>query len=290
MFGGNLKALLDNRGKTQKQLADQLRVKQNTVSDWINQGNSPKIEHLCRISDIFGVSVDWLLTGEEHRLPGVPAIIRPLGEDDKDYENPGELEALIAKSGTMVDFESPGENVPKTPYERHILRNFRELTEDQQQELINTSAQMAASIKVQLLRNNADVMSEFASDFHDMPLYDEPSAAGIGSHLSDEASYELIKIPAQEVPARADFLVRIKGDSMEPEFANEDLVFVCKQPTVEVGEVGIFLLDGKSLCKKLTQRRDKYYLHSLNANYEPIELHEHNDLHTFGKVLGKASL
>ena len=62
MFSENLKKLLLNSGKTQKELAEFIGVKQNTVSDWINRGTSPKIEHLYRIVDFFSISFDALFT------------------------------------------------------------------------------------------------------------------------------------------------------------------------------------------------------------------------------------
>jgi len=275
---------MTERSITAYKLSKELGISESLINKWKNKPNSdPSVNVAVKLCEFFQVNIDWLLTGE-----GPKYKIEPLGgldseEEVSDEKLKSDIAAAQAKYRQEKGILARDESL--------LLHNYRKMAEDEKLELLNTSARMTdPSKKMQLLLNNADVMSEFASDFHDMPLYDEPSAAGIGSPLGDEASYELIKIPAQEVPARADFLVRIRGDSMEPEFANEDLVFVCKQPTVEVGEVGIFLLDGKSLCKKLTQRRDKYYLHSLNANYEPIELHEHNDLHTFGKVLGKASL
>lgn len=65
MFVNNLKELLKAQSKKQGDLAQFVGVKPNTVSDWINKGNSPKIEHLCRIAEYFSVSLDFLLTGKE---------------------------------------------------------------------------------------------------------------------------------------------------------------------------------------------------------------------------------
>ncbi len=39
--------------------------KPNTVSDWINKGASPKIEHLIKIKEYFNTTFDYLLLGEE---------------------------------------------------------------------------------------------------------------------------------------------------------------------------------------------------------------------------------
>lgn len=64
LFQQTLKELIKSRGITQKELAEFLGVKQNTVSDWINRGTSPKIEHIYRIADYFSVSFDFLFTND----------------------------------------------------------------------------------------------------------------------------------------------------------------------------------------------------------------------------------
>ena len=63
MFQDRLKELLQIQGKSQKELAEFVGVKQNTVSAWINQGNSPKIEHIYRIVDFFSITFDSLFVG-----------------------------------------------------------------------------------------------------------------------------------------------------------------------------------------------------------------------------------
>lgn len=66
MFVSNLKMLFKTHNKKQNELAEFVGVKPNTVSDWINKGSSPKLEHLCRISEFFNVSLDFLIAGKEN--------------------------------------------------------------------------------------------------------------------------------------------------------------------------------------------------------------------------------
>lgn len=49
---------------TQVEAAKQLEVSQGAINFWISGRNDPKGKELFRISKLFGVSVDWLLTGE----------------------------------------------------------------------------------------------------------------------------------------------------------------------------------------------------------------------------------
>ena len=63
MLHDNIRALLAQQNRTQLELATYVGVKPNTVSDWLNKGNSPKVEHIYRIADFFKVSFDYLFRG-----------------------------------------------------------------------------------------------------------------------------------------------------------------------------------------------------------------------------------
>ncbi|MCD7799643.1 MAG: helix-turn-helix domain-containing protein [Ruminococcus sp.] len=67
-FKERLKRLILERGCTQLALANFLGVKPNTVSDWINKGTSPKVEHIYRIAEFFNVSFDYIFTGESEKV------------------------------------------------------------------------------------------------------------------------------------------------------------------------------------------------------------------------------
>ena len=111
-------------------------------------------------------------------------------------------------------------------------------------------------------------------------IYDAPAAAGTGN-LLDSYSYELMPVD-DTVPKGADFAVRVSGDSMEPRFVDGQTVFVKEQSVLQVGEIGVFAVDGDAYIKKLGHSE----LLSLNPHYKPIPITEHNTVHTFGKVVG----
>ena len=111
-------------------------------------------------------------------------------------------------------------------------------------------------------------------------LYDTPAAAGTGSFLEGE-SY--VDFEADEtVPKEAEYAVRVSGDSMTPRFIDGQIVFVQERQALEVGEIGVFGLDGDSFIKKLGHGE----LLSLNPKYNPIKILEHSSLYVFGKVVG----
>ena len=118
----------------------------------------------------------------------------------------------------------------------------------------------------------------------DMLVYTFPAAAGIP--LSAEDDYERIEFPANEVPAGADFGVRIRGDSMQPTIPDGTIVFVRKQPEIQNGQIGIFMIDDGALCKRFYRRGEQIILQSDNPKYKDIEVGEHERLFIVGKVLG----
>ncbi len=117
-----------------------------------------------------------------------------------------------------------------------------------------------------------------------IPVYSLPAAAGSGSPLFSE-DRELLSYEKGEIPEGVDFAIRITGDSMEPLISDGDLVYVKKCVTLEHGEIGIFIRNGESLCKKYELREGEGYLVSLNPEYSPIRLLDSDDLKIVGKVI-----
>ena len=63
-IGEKIQALRKQRGMSQEQLADALSVSRQAVSKWETNESQPDIERLAEISDMFNVSVDYLIKGE----------------------------------------------------------------------------------------------------------------------------------------------------------------------------------------------------------------------------------
>ena len=61
MFAKRLENLRKSYKLTQKQLADKLGVKKQTVSNWENDNILPSIDTLIRICNFFNVSTDYIL-------------------------------------------------------------------------------------------------------------------------------------------------------------------------------------------------------------------------------------
>lgn len=60
-LGQKLKALLKESTMTQEDLAERLEVSRQAVGKWINDKGMPEVGKLVQISDLFGVTLDYLL-------------------------------------------------------------------------------------------------------------------------------------------------------------------------------------------------------------------------------------
>ena len=84
------------------------------------------------------------------------------------------------------------------------------------------------------------------------------------------------------VPSLADYAVRVSGNSMQPRFVDQQIIFIHEQPVLEEGEIGIFCLNNDTYLKKL----GKGCLISLNPEYDPIPIQDHDNFRVFGRVVG----
>jgi transcriptional regulator with XRE-family HTH domain len=65
-----VKQKLDEMGKSQNELARVIGVSSAQASAWVVNDRIPRADDCLKIADYLGVSVRWLLTGEEEE-PGV---------------------------------------------------------------------------------------------------------------------------------------------------------------------------------------------------------------------------
>ena len=80
------------------------------------------------------------------------------------------------------------------------------------------------------------------------------------------------------------FLVKARGDSMEPLIFEDDLVLALKQSDLETGEIGIVVHNNEPKIKKIIKIGKKYVLESLNPKYSPEEIKIEDSFQIVGKV------
>lgn len=115
-------------------------------------------------------------------------------------------------------------------------------------------------------------------------INDNSVSAGFGNILDDYENWDTVLVPLTPESRKADFILRVSGDSMEPMFSDGDRVLVKMQERVETGEIGIFCVNDNGYIKKFGGD----VLISLNKKYPDILLD--SESRCFGKVLGKTDI
>ena len=108
-------------------------------------------------------------------------------------------------------------------------------------------------------------------------------SAGHGFDLNNEDDWEYIEVPDTPEARRADFSLTISGDSMVPIYSDGEIVLVKSQPSVDIGETGIFIVNGSGFIKKNGGDR----LISLNPEYDDITFCDGDTVSCVGRVIGK---
>lgn len=115
-----------------------------------------------------------------------------------------------------------------------------------------------------------------------IPFFENAVSAGVGEEFITDAE-QFIRIPQTYKKLHADYAVRISGNSMEPDYKNDDILLVRYQQQLEPGELGIFIADNKMYFKKLGEGR----LISLNPEYEDLIISSVFNPRIQGKVISK---
>ena len=135
----------------------------------------------------------------------------------------------------------------------------------------------------------------------EMPVSLLGASAGTGEFLSGE-NIELMRFPENGVPAKADYAVRVVGDSMELVYQDHQLVWVQSCNTLLPGEVGIFVYDGCGYIKTYDEQdpssdemenyidisgvlHKQVVLRSFNPDYDPIIVTQNIEFKICGRVL-----
>lgn len=106
-------------------------------------------------------------------------------------------------------------------------------------------------------------------------------SAGTGEPLIDDSRPEFIEVKRSDLTEDANFAVQISGDSMLPRFHDQDIVLVRSQPDINIGEIGIFIIDGNGYIKEKGANR----LISLNPEYDDIDFKPEQDIRCKGLVI-----
>ena len=114
------------------------------------------------------------------------------------------------------------------------------------------------------------------------PYYTVGASAGNGEYLFDDLDCTAISLPDTPLNNKADLVIAVRGHSMEPTYYDGDKLLVKKQSELNIGEIGVFIINGESFVKELG--KDKLISH--NKQYQDIHCSDYDNMTTVGKVIG----
>ena len=249
-----LRTLRREKNLSKRDLVSMLPINYSTYANYESGFREPNSEVLQMLARHFGVSIDYLMGMTENRRKADEVAVLT----DAEHDHISQYRQLDAHGKELVD-----------------------LVLSKELERINF---MGA--KVQGSKNQVD------EQWVTLHVYQQQASAGLGSYLTDDsdADYEVMRFAATPVSEKADFCVRIRGDSMEPKICDGDIVFVKAAPKVEPDNVGVFVYDGEAYCKRLRvdNKKGAIFLESLNKSYAPKQITQPEYLRTVGLVIGIA--
>lgn len=165
-----------------------------------------------------------------------------------------------------------------TADEREVFEKYMSLPEHIRAVLLDVLIQLADAARARRELANRPVIMTIKRHIN-------KAAAGSGYDLADHDQWEHIRVLQTDEAERADFAVEVDGDSMLPEYHDGDLALIVLADDVEVGQVGLFMQNGKGYIKQKGER----YLISINPDYPNI-YPEDGEILCRGRVIGIAEL
>lgn len=183
---------------------------------------------------------------------------------------------LCSTLGITTDmfFGMPANGNALSKSEQEHMKLYRALDRYKQRS-INTL--MESMIENEMLAFREQCVSTFTRLSKD----ELPASAGTGMPLSDSYEHEYVFLRNSRSVCRADTIITVSGDSMEPTFSDGDELLVEYTPEIEAGEIGIFVISGEGFVKEYQPDG----LHSHNTKYKTIHPGLDDNFRCIGRVL-----
>lgn len=208
------------------------------------------IDELAEKSGVPKSTINKIIGGttKAPTLENVKAIARALGVRLADFDSEPELADMFSIS------------------EQDVIKKYRSL-DSYGKEAVDYI------LDIELRRCDDETRTPKNTELDEAPkvinLFVEPSAAGIAVPTMG-VDYELYTLKPEDPPGAA-YAVRLQGDSMEPDFPDGSIVFV-NHDALRDGDVGIFSVDGGTVCKQYHQEGGVVYLFSLNRKRQDADV------------------
>lgn len=249
-------------GTSATALAIKLGLSKGNTTSW-KKGGNPSADILMKMADELNCTVDILLgRGTSGFLGG--------SEDEKSLFstfsklNDKDKIKVIERAETLAELAA--ERAAKERAAEQAKKTAKSIEQPEPDEL------------------GDDQPDEDNGDFY-IDLCSLPASAGTGVQL-DEGYTEPMRIVHTSLADRANYAVRVSGDSMEDKYFDGDIVLIETCPNIDIGEIGLFVVNDQGYIKQRGEDR----LISLNPERDDIYIHESDYVSCRGRVLGKAEI
>lgn len=241
-FGERMKAIRESKLLSLKKTADSLGVSPQRYSSWERDISNPNIDYIIDICKVLGITLEEFFGVSKDDLPKHANI-----DILKEYNSLDEEDKVLVQN---LVYGLKKNKINRSTKHRTFVMPFLSADEHPDDEFI------------------------------ELPYFQDAAGAG-RDRFVDLPLESKIELKETSVPDKADFVIRVSGDSMEPAFNSGDLLFIEATDYLRDGEVGLFNYRGEELVKI----KEEGELRSLNPNYKPIALKD--DCYIQGRVLGK---
>lgn len=250
-IGAKLRAQRVACGMTQQEVAEKIGRKQPIIGHWETGYSQPDANTLFILCDIYNTTVDEVFGFSKDKS----SFTKQERDHIKKYHSLDDLGR--AHVDAVLDWEAKRSAQVKEAQDR----------------IAELESQTSAIIELQPHTDSRVRLTEY---------YRSASAGGGIFILGNEAS-EQIAIPATPENELVDYVIKVSGDSMEPDYHDGDNVMVSQRLEMRHGDVGIFVINGKAYIKEYGGAE----LISRNPSSENIKIAEHDNIVCMGKVVGK---
>lgn len=248
-----IKRLRVSKSLTQKELGELVCVSETSIKCWESGAKKPSLQKIILLCKALGVSTDYLL--------GV---------------------------STNYSIENSMYNLLLTTSEKAMLNNYRSLDKHGRC-VVETVCELEKKRMVEVTHSDDRIsIVKKKRQTKLIPKYLTPIAAGYSVPIDDDDA-EMIKIDSSTY-SDADFAVEISGNSMFPYIEDGDIVYIKRTNEIEIGDVGVFCVDGAMYCKQYyVDRRGNLTLVSANPELKDSNIELSSDsgstIVCYGKVL-----
>ena len=197
-----IKRIKSEKHVTNEQLAEQTGIPLGTLSKiLVGMNESPKVASLVAICSALNCSLSYIMTG--------------IPDNTNNYTlTEGEIH-LIELFRTL---DAHGQEIVSMVLDKEHQRISQEIILGKRGPVQQQNVQEKKIIKKKAQEEETMAPSEYKV----LPLYHLPVSAGTGEFL-DATTAERINVPLSKKTSKADYALRINGNSMEPKYHDGDI-------------------------------------------------------------------